>query len=113
MARAGRTCIDCPAIIHTGNRCPTCEKRRGTATQRGYNTPGHKAFRTAVLTRDPICTACWTAWSTIADHYPLSRRELIDQGLDPNNPTCGRGLCKRCHDRSTALTHSGWGNTHG
>lgn len=111
MPRAARTCIDCPAIIRTGNRCPPCETRRGTASQRGYNTPGHQRFRQAVLARDPICTTTGChQWATVADHYPDSRRELIAAGLDPDNPQHGRGLCKRHHDQATALHHSGWGS---
>ncbi|AUS34616.1 hypothetical protein C1M55_28210 [Rhodococcus qingshengii] len=46
------------------------------------------------------------AEATIADHHPLSRRELIVQGLDPNDPHHGRGLCKRCHDSHTAKDES-------
>jgi len=61
----------------------------------------------AVLDRDPICVLCRLAASTVADHYPRSRRELIAAGDDPNDPACGRGLCKRCHDRSTAREQPG------
>ena len=36
-----RVCLDCPALIPTGNRCPTCARRndkaRGTRQQRGYD----------------------------------------------------------------------------
>ncbi|AGL13864.1 hypothetical protein [Actinoplanes sp. N902-109] len=50
--------------------------------------------------------------STVADHYPLSRRELADRGLNPDDPTAGRGLCKRCHDKSTAVHQpGGWAAT--
>jgi 5-methylcytosine-specific restriction enzyme A len=59
-------------------------------------------FRAAVLARDPICTRCELAASTVVGHYPLSRRELIEQDLDPNDPERGRGLCRRCHDMFTA-----------
>ncbi|HWC35819.1 MAG TPA: hypothetical protein VG650_13460 [Mycobacteriales bacterium] len=112
MPRAGRTCIDCPAVITTGNRCATCtakrDKARGTATQRGYTSAGHQRFRKAVLARDPVCTICRRAWSTVADHYPISRRELEATGQNPNDPARGRGLCVTCHNRSTAIEHSGW-----
>lgn len=40
--------------------------------------------------------------AVIADHYPLSRKELLARGLDPDDPRHGRGLCKRCHDQETA-----------
>ena len=44
------------------------------------------------------------AASTIADHWPLERVELVEAGLDPNDPARMRGLCKRCHDSKTART---------
>src|SRR5438128_11879588 len=87
-------------------RCPDCDQqaaaRRDPATPRGRSSRKHRLFRAAVLARDPTCTVCQLAASTVADHYPLSRRELIEQGLDPNAPERGRGLCKRCHDAATA-----------
>lgn len=114
----------CPTLTDTG-RCPACttvaDQRRGTATQRGYTSRGHQRFRTAVLLRDPICvcdmdcphhlgtTEC-LALATVADHWPVSRRDLIAQGLNPNNPDAGRGLCKTCHDRSTAREQPGGWN---
>lgn len=106
----------CPTIYPTneGSRCPThrkeADKARGTATQRGYNTKGHQAFRTAVLTRDPICVACHQRPSTVADHWPRSRAELIKAGLNPNDPQYGRGLDKQCHDRETANHQPGGWN---
>ncbi|QDY11401.1 hypothetical protein FJK98_02390 [Micromonospora sp. HM134] len=48
--------------------------------------------------------------STVADHWPLSRRELVDAGLDANDPTRGRGLCKGCHDRHTSVAQPGGWN---
>ena len=106
----------CPTIYAgTDSRCPAhqaqADKARGTAKQRGYTGRGHRTFRNAVLEADPICCACQLAFSTVADHYPLSRRELVDQGLDPNAPENGRGLCARCHSIITANTpgqRGGW-----
>ena len=69
-------------------------------------------FRSAVLRADPVCvcpyscdwhlspTECLTP-SHIADHFPMSKRDLITEGLDDNDPERGRGLCKRCHDHYT------------
>lgn len=104
--------------LTTGGRCDTCtrtaDKARGTSRERGYNSVGHQRFRTAVLDRDPICVECQLAASTVADHYPHSRRDLIVMRLDPNDPARGRGVCKRCHDRSTArLQPGGWHAQHG
>lgn len=62
-----------------------------------------------MLDRDPICVLCLLAASTVADHYPLSRRDLIASGLDPNDPAAGRGLCSSCHSRyTTEAQPGGW-----
>jgi 5-methylcytosine-specific restriction protein A len=39
--------------------------------------------------------------STVADHYPQSKKELRDLNLDDNAPSAGRGLCARCHAKYT------------
>jgi len=107
----------CPTIYPDGegSRCAAhrkeADRARGTAAQRGYATPGHKAFRRAVLLRDPICVLCGTAFSTVADHHPLSRKELLDRGLNPNDPQYGRGLCADDHNRETARNQPGGWNT--
>ena len=105
----------CPTLYDdTQSRCPThrrqADRGRGTATQRGYTSAGHQAFRRAVLTRDPICVICHKALSTVADHYPLSRRELEAKGLDPNDPNAGRGLCVPCHNTETSQHQPGGWN---
>ena len=103
----------CPEIYPKteGTRCPThrreADQNRGN---RGYGTRGHREFRTAVITRDPICTLCKARPSTIADHHPHSRRDLIDAGLNPNDPQYGRALCKPCHDSETAHHQPGGWN---
>jgi 5-methylcytosine-specific restriction enzyme A len=118
MPRAMKPCstAGCPELVEHGtSRCEDCaaqaDRRRGTATERGYNSRGHRRFRRKVLERDPICVIddCM-APATIADHWPLSRRELIDRQLDPNNPGAGRGLCKRHHDAETAKHQPGGWN---
>ena len=105
----------CPELVPKGqSRCDACTKAadraRGTASNRGYTTPGHRRFREEVLARDPICVLCLAAHSTVADHYPQSRRERLDLGLDPDDPDNGRGLCKPCHDRETAANQPGGWN---
>lgn len=97
----------CPTLHQGTGRCDTCRaeadrKRRPQGNP--YATPGHRAFREAVLARDPICVECLAARATVADHHPHERRDLIDMGKDPNDPTFGRGLCKACHDRKTGRT---------
>lgn len=123
---AKRVCTTsrCPTLVDAG-RCDNCkrdaEALRGSARDRGYNTAGHQRFRTAVLTRDPICVcpdeghghppdACLSA-AVVADHYPLSRRELTAAGRNPNDPNAGRGMCKGCHDKATAAHQPGGWNT--
>ena len=97
-----------------GSRCTAhrteADRARGTASERGYTSRGHRAFRAAVLHRDPICVECRARESTVADHHPLSRKQLITQGMNPNDPAHGRGLCKPCHDRATAINQPGGWN---
>lgn len=103
----------CPTIFDKaeGSRCQAhrkeADRARGTAAERGYNSRGHRAFRAAVLQRDPICVLCGVKFSTVADHWPRSRKDLIDLGLDPNDPDYGRGLDKLCHDLETSRNQPG------
>ena len=103
----------CPELHDgPGGRCPThraqADRARGTSHTRGYNTPGHRAFRAAVLKRDPICvTPGCLAWSTVADHHPRDRRTLVALGLNPNDPDFGRGLCATHHNQWTAQSNPG------
>ena len=106
----------CPTLFEgKGGRCPQhtrqADQARGTSRDRGYNTPGHRAFRAAVLMRDPICVipGC-NQWATVADHYPLSRRELVERGMNPNDPQYGRGLCHQHHSVETAQHQPGGWN---
>lgn len=112
----------CPEYTDRGGKCPDhrreADQRRGTARQRGYGREHEKRFRPAVLARDPICvcpgcpkcsdpdSAC-ARRSEHADHWPLSKRELIERGLDHNDPKRGRGLCGLCHASSTAHEQPG------
>jgi 5-methylcytosine-specific restriction enzyme A len=105
----------CPQLTDGSGRCDTCrseaEQARGSAAQRGYDTQHVRRFRTGVLKRDPICVVCAQAPSTVADHWPLSRRQLVAQGMDPNDPQHGRGLCASDHGRETAANpaqRGGW-----
>jgi 5-methylcytosine-specific restriction enzyme A len=121
---AGRICPTpgCPNIT-TGGRCDTHQRQadqaRGTATERGYTSRGHQRFRRTVLRRDPTCVCVDTshdhpapcsAQSTVADHYPRSRRELVAAGANPDDPAHGRGICTPCHNRRTAADQPGGWN---
>lgn len=70
-----------------------------------------------MLERDICCVLCREAdkWelATVADHWPLSRRELLERGLDADDPEHGRGLCKRHHDQETARNQPGGWNAEG
>lgn len=91
-------------------RCPEheLEARRARPDNKVYASREHRAFRTAVLTRDQVCviTGCDEP-ATVADHHPLKRRELAARGMDPNDPRHGRGLCARHHNQHTARTAPG------
>jgi 5-methylcytosine-specific restriction enzyme A len=119
------TYVPCPVLVRGGGRCPThkaearrtSDGKRGTFTQRGYGVGHVKRFRPAVLRRDPYCMCdlticdhgdrhCWRP-STVADHWPMSKRELLDRGMDSNDPAHGRGLCAPCDHRQTARRQPG------
>lgn len=115
----------CPEYTQ-GGRCDQhrrqAEQRRGTARQRGYDRQHEQRFRPSVLARDTHCVCvdeghghgspCGKP-SVHADHWPLSRRDLFEQGEDPNDPRHGRGLCTSCHSRSTAREQPGGWNRDG
>ena len=50
------------------------------------------------------------ALSTVADHWPMERDEMIAAGQDPDDPSNGRGLCAPCHGGKTARTRPGGWN---
>lgn len=103
----------CPTLVTRG-RCAHHERQadraRGTATERGYSHQHRAVFRAAVLKKNPTCVLCNSAPATVADHYPLSRRELEALGLDPNDPCHGRGLCSHCDGPQTAGRQPGGWN---
>lgn len=121
----------CPNLVHGGGRCPQCrldERRnsddvRGSANARGYGRAHRERFRRGVLRRDPYCRCtdaghdhddgpCLRA-STVADHWPIDRRQLVRIGLDPNDPRHGRGLCQACDAKQTARRQpGGWNRRH-
>lgn len=128
-ARKVCSCLRCPAhdgygcpntVPHGVSRCPTCttqaDRARGTRHQRGYDYKHETLFRPAVLKADPLCV-CTTEGhghtgqcrmpSTVADHYPRSRKELVALGLNPYDPRYGRGLCAGCHNPETAARQPG------
>lgn len=114
---ACKTCSTpgCPELVPKGQgRCAGCVRvagvRRGSSARRGYGTAHRLRFREGVLALHPVCVRCMRRPSTIADHWPLSRDELVKRKLDPNDPKNGRGLCKPCHDSETARNQPGGWN---
>lgn len=109
--RPPRPCSRCGEPAVAGGKCAKhkaqqrarSDDTRGTSRQRGYDEHHARTFRTVVLTRDPDCVipGCLHR-SEHADHYPHARRELVDLGLNPNDPRYGRGLCQHHHNQHTA-----------
>lgn len=113
----------CPEFTQHG-RCDDhrreAEQRRGSARQRGYGGAGWRAARKAVLDRDSRCVCTdddhdhsgqCTEPSTVADHYPEERRDLVAAGIpNPDAPHRMRGICAGCHNRKTAATAPGGWN---
>ncbi|AXG80453.1 HNH endonuclease [Streptomyces paludis] len=99
----------CPELT-TGGRCAAHE-REATAQR---VTPGTSAYgrlwpriRRAYLYANPWCVLCGRL-ANVADHFPLSRRELLAQGvLNPDTPKHLRPLCVACHNRETARKQPG------
>lgn len=112
----------CPNLHPGPGRCPTCRAKadtaRGNRHARGYG-PEHDAFRDGVLQKHPTCVCTDQAHghaqpcgapSTVADHYPLDKRELRRRGLNEHDPRRGRGLCASCHGSETAKHQPGGWN---
>ena len=99
-----------------GGPCASCrtqrDQRRGSSWSRGYGRAHQRRFRPGVLAKNNgLCVLCQIAAATVADHWPLSRRELVEAGLDPDDPQHGRPLCHVCHSKETAQHQPGGWNT--
>lgn len=79
------------------------ERRRGSASARGYGRKWRK-LAAFILIRDPYCMAdgC-NEWSTEVDHIVPRRRGGTD---DPSNL---QGMCHDCHSAKTAKEDGRWG----
>lgn len=106
----------CPELT-SGGRCAVharqATKLRREAGNGVYGTSAWARVRKAYLYENPWCALCG-APSTVADHYPLSRKALVAQGVDtPDAPTHLRPLCTHCHNRETAQHQpGGWAAEH-
>jgi len=75
--------------------------RLGPPSARGYDAR-HRRARRMVLRRDPICTSCGSAISTVADH----KKRLRDGGKTSQANL--QGLCAHCHNaKSGREAHGG------
>jgi len=83
-----RRCLDCPALIPAGSRCPACDNRRRSGYTR--STWARQVKRRANHT----CEHCGAREPTMYAHHivPLS------QGGAQDSPLNGQCLCKRCHE---------------
>lgn len=108
MPRYACSTPGCPSLHDRTGKCASCRGERDKGRRpdgNPYASRAHHRFRDQVLARDPVCVECLGARSTVADHHPAERWELVEAGADPNDPAHGRGLCKSCHDSKTAKTH--------
>lgn len=85
------------------------QRRRGTATQRGYGARWRRARR-LFLIGHPLCAECLrdgrTTAATVVDH---KQPHQGDPALfwDESN---WQALCSRCHNRKTATEDGGFGH---
>lgn len=104
MPRAPRYCPRCPTLVTAGQAyCDQCQPV-GWATHPSQRNTQHtreetRAFRRAVLAREPNCRHCGNP-ATQADHIV----PVADGGT--NDPaTNGQGLCDECHATKTKHEH--------
>jgi 5-methylcytosine-specific restriction protein A len=99
----------CPELV-SGGRCEAHSKqdkaRRAETGNSAYKTTRWQRIRKAYLYRHPWCVLC-ARQATVADHYPLSRKQLVAQGVEPDTPSRLRPLCAPCHNKETAKHQPG------
>ena len=105
MPRAPKRCAKCPALVAGGTTYCATHQPVGWHTNPSPRNTRHtrqelRAFRDAVLARDPWCRKCGARRSEHADHIV----PIADGGT--NNPdTNGQGLCEPCHKTKTKTEH--------
>lgn len=120
MARALKVCSKpgCPTLT-PGGRCTPhqreADRARGTSSQRGYDAAWER--NRAAYLADPQHRLCairgpkCTVLATVPDHHPVSRRDLIAQGVrDPDAWHRLRPACAPCHGTATAEHQPGGWN---
>lgn len=99
----------CPALIVGATYCDRHRKQRdyrprSTHPRGGGNSSDWRTIRAAVLARDPVCTICHQAPSTVADHIIAKRMGGLDTMANL------RGVCLPCNSRKAATSEGGFGN---
>lgn len=99
----------CPELT-TGGRCKDhqqqANKQRASRGGAVYTTRWQR-IRKEFLYANPWCALCGRA-ANVADHFPLSRRELMAKGeVNPDSTKHLRSLCANCHNRETARNQPG------
>ena len=94
-----RPCIDCGRLIASSTRCRVCrgtvERRRGSPTQRGYDSAWYRVVR-AAINEQPWCANCMATHDLTGDHLvPLS----LGGTSTPDNVVV---LCRRCNSAKGA-----------
>ena len=105
---------NCPNLVEAG-RCPRhkyveqreIDARRGTAASRGYTHTWHKA-RDQYLERNPWCSTCLgrgvRTEAEVVDHIKPHKGDM-KLFWDKLN---WQPLCRRCHNRKTAIQDGRW-----
>lgn len=105
----GHRCPTCGSLV-TG-RCSVCrdqrDRRRGTATSRGYTSERWRRFRALQLELEPLCRIC-------SAHGRTTRATCVDHVTPVSGPDDARfldfaavqSLCHRCHSIKTATEDS-------
>ena len=108
----------CPHLVSSGSLCDECRKAKDKRRTRGRNPYTSKAHRLARARagkgpavrlsrrragrmRKAPCLC--GAPSTIADHWPIERIELVEAGLDPTT----RNACAACASAATTARPQG------
>jgi 5-methylcytosine-specific restriction endonuclease McrA len=81
------------------------EQQRGSAAQRGYGSPEHRAWRRTVIKRDKLCRDCHQPLlDARGEPLPTAHADHIipkAAGGAPFDLANGAGRCNRCHSRKT------------
>jgi 5-methylcytosine-specific restriction protein A len=102
---------NCPNLISGRERaCPDhVHMLTATRAEKGTSAYGKDwpRKRESFLYANAWCVLCGQP-SKVADHHPVSRKELVKRGVaDPNAHEHLRALCVRCHNRETGRAQPG------